>query len=475
LARTERTTKKLAQRIELSYFKRAHPLRRWRFVLSVAAPVTALLWLGSFAVGRNNRPYTSGKMSAAHAVLTQRCGECHVSPAGAFRTSTSDTACLSCHDGPIHHATQVFPPRCSSCHVEHRGRGVRLASTADAGCTRCHAQLEVRSGSPAYQRSIGSFNQQHPEFRALLAAGADPGTIVFLHSVHMKADLAGPAPGAKRVQLACHDCHRTPAANREEWPYGTAQGQASPPKVARDPLAVPPARAYMVPVSYATACAACHSLQFDARNADQVPHDTPQVIDKFLREKYPEYVRQHPELLREAPASALELPGRGIAPAEASRPVHGIEQRIAETERLLWAKTCKQCHQLSFSPGAALPAVAASRIRSLWMPHAKFDHAAHQMLTCLSCHVGAAAQPVGALRDAATRETPVALLPGIKTCQQCHKPGAESAEPRCFECHRYHDWTQRNEVKGKITIPWRTDLAKMSPAQSPAVAISGNN
>ena len=39
MAGAERTTKKRAQRIDLNYFKRPHPFRRWRFWLSVAVPL----------------------------------------------------------------------------------------------------------------------------------------------------------------------------------------------------------------------------------------------------------------------------------------------------------------------------------------------------------------------------------------------------------------------------------------------------
>jgi len=43
----KRTTKKLAQRIDLNYFKRPHPFRQWRFWLSVCIPAAAILWLGA--------------------------------------------------------------------------------------------------------------------------------------------------------------------------------------------------------------------------------------------------------------------------------------------------------------------------------------------------------------------------------------------------------------------------------------------
>ncbi len=71
MARAKLTTKNLAQRIDLEYFKHPHPFRRLRFILSVALPVIALLWLGWHALARNDRIYSGGRMSASHAVLTR--------------------------------------------------------------------------------------------------------------------------------------------------------------------------------------------------------------------------------------------------------------------------------------------------------------------------------------------------------------------------------------------------------------------
>ena len=49
------TTKGRAKRIQLDYFRRLHPLRRWRLILSVAAPLVAALALAGFAVRGNQR------------------------------------------------------------------------------------------------------------------------------------------------------------------------------------------------------------------------------------------------------------------------------------------------------------------------------------------------------------------------------------------------------------------------------------
>src|SRR5215470_11134913 len=121
MLRRIRTTKKLAKRIDLQYFKRPHPLRRWRFWLSVGVPLLALGWLMTQRAQGGQKAYSSGPLSASHAVFTQQCSLCHVSRAGAFLKEVSDGACLSCHDAPAHHTNQTFTPACSSCHLEHKG------------------------------------------------------------------------------------------------------------------------------------------------------------------------------------------------------------------------------------------------------------------------------------------------------------------------------------------------------------------
>ena len=90
----------------------------------------------------------------------------------------------------------------------------------------------------------------------------------------------------------------------------------------------------------------------------------------------------------------------------------------------------------------ALPVVAKSTITTRWLPHAEFDHQAHQMVECASCHEKANE----------SRETSDVLIPGVQTCRQCHHAGADAAEARCFECHSYHDWSKEKPVAGKYTI-----------------------
>ena len=47
MAGRTRTTKKLAQRINLNYFKTLHGIPRWRRILSGVFTLAGLAWLGS--------------------------------------------------------------------------------------------------------------------------------------------------------------------------------------------------------------------------------------------------------------------------------------------------------------------------------------------------------------------------------------------------------------------------------------------
>jgi hypothetical protein len=434
-----RTTKALAQRINLNYFKRQGPMRRVRFWLSVVLPVAGLVWLGWYASARDSRPYSGGGLSAGHAVLTRDCETCHVTSGGSFREQTTNQACVACHDGPIHQAKQTFEPECSSCHVEHRGR-VSLVATSDRNCSVCHADLQTKGGgAPNVFRTISSLQKDHPEVTVLRERRTDPGTIKVNHRIHMKPGLRG--PNGQPVQMECWDCHRPPAS-REAWRF-SAPG-ASPAAVVPaaaggkgDPYAAKPSRALMLSPRFADSCAACHSLQFDKRMAEQVPHDKPDVVRAFVVRKLEAYIAAHPAELRE-----LREPDRTLAeqrPAPAVRlltPAQWVKEHTDEAELLLWRKTCKQCHTLSSTEGQPLPKVEPANYTVRWMLRARFDHDAHRGFSCVSCHPAALK----------SQETAEVLLTGISTCKTCHSPGASNAESRCSECHTYHDWTKRKEV-----------------------------
>ena len=456
MART-RTTKKLAQRIDLNYFKRPTALKRAKFWLSLGIPVLALVWIAWHGFARDSSVYSSGRMSGAHAVLEADCAACHVQTAGAFSAKASDTACLSCHDGPMHHAARTNAGDCATCHAEHRGR-VSLIAAKNESCSQCHGDLKTSNGATRFATHIESFEDGHPEFAALRSNGgasaSDPGTIRVNHAIHMKPIRRG--PNGPNVQLDCGDCHQASAA-AAKWTYAdAAYTNAATSYTDRHEVLAQQAdtlqrskqmsgRELMAPVKFATACAGCHSLAFDKRFNEGVPHDKAEVVHAFLVKKFGEYIALHPAEVRVVRDPGRDLTGKPLAPeVRLLTPAQWVTERTADAEELLYRKTCKQCHSLAIGAATnSLPVVEAARTTSQWMPHAKFDHDAHRGFSCESCHEKALK----------STETSDVLLPGIATCKACHAPGAGHAESRCFECHTYHDWAKRKEVKPTFTLP----------------------
>lgn len=447
-----RTTKKLAQRIDLQYFRRPTAFRRARFWLSVLLPAAAIGWIAWHGLAGDSHVYSSGRMSRTHAVLETQCAACHVMKAGHFSAKADNAACLACHDGPVHHENQAFTPDCATCHVEHRGT-MHLAATSNRSCAQCHANLKSRAGPLKFHEYIESFEDGHPQFAALREGTRDPGTIKLNHAIHMKPIRRG--PGGPTVQLECGDCHRTEVV-RAEWIYGDAQymkakagylSDAKPVRTAAETLPPPRApsgRELMAPPKFATACAACHLLEFDKRFAEGVPHDKPDIVHAFVIKRFQEHISTHPTELRVVRDPERNLTGRPLPPTvRVLTPAQWVQEKTTEAEELLWRKTCKQCHALEFVESASLPVVPQAQITARWMPHAKFDHDAHRGFSCAGCHAAAMN----------STETSDVLLPGIATCQKCHAPGEGHAESRCFECHTYHDWSKRKEVKPTFTLP----------------------
>jgi hypothetical protein len=456
LART-RTTKTLAQRIDLNYFKRPTPLKRAKLWLSILLPALALIWIVTHFVSHDARVYSSGRLSEPHAVLEQQCAACHVSQSASFSAKASDSACLACHDGPAHHANVASNLSCASCHSEHRGL-IDLSAASNQSCASCHSDLRASSGASRFANHIRTLEDGHPEFAALRSvAGApstDPGTVKLNHAIHMKPIRVG--PNGPIVQLDCSDCHR-PSSVQASWPYADANyAGANPSYSNRDeflpvsssgnPTPHPQSgRELMAPPQFATACARCHLLTFDKHFDEGVPHDKPEVVHVFLAKKFAAYIAAHPAELRVVRDPGRDLTGKPLAPDVRNlTPAQWVAERTAAAEDLLWRKTCKQCHSLSFaSLQEGLPIIAPAAIRTRWLPHSKFDHDAHRGFSCASCHQ----------KSLTSTDSADILIPGIAVCQTCHAPGPAHAESRCFECHTYHDWSQRKEIKPSFALP----------------------
>ena len=490
------TTKGRAKRIQLDYFKQLHPLRRWRLILSVAAPLVAALALAGFALRGNQRIYNSGPVSTAHAMFGTQCGSCHVptaglADAGGFFRKPSDQSCSACHAGPIHNENQVGPQTCTSCHVEHQGR-TQLAALPDRHCTRCHADLKTKDGRPSqFATTVTSFDRGHPEFavtvkdkgqsrRVRLDQAAllkDTSQIKLNHEKHLETDLQGvedveKATGMrglvrreKGLALGCTYCHETDDRF-----------------------------AQMKPIAYLRHCIACHPLDFPGRLGDaSVPHDRPSVVHAFLRTTVPETLEKCRALppgagaaspavqkLRkqcadlqpvkteavtdtgERPrgmpgAAATErkadepaadrprgMPGGRAQEAEApgrpsAAPSGSADFQWLNAESFVFKQRCELCHVMTFATGQ-LPEIAPTAIPVRWLRHSVFDHGVHRPVACTECH-----------KAATSKETTEVLLPSVSVCRECHR-SAGGARVGCVECHLHHDKSKERDLNGPFTV-----------------------
>jgi len=409
MGRVSRSTKKLAQRIDLNYFKRLYPIPRWRRILSFGLVAAGLVWLGWGGLAGKQAAFNPGPLAHSHTLFTRNCALCHAVKS-AFGQKVTDHACLVCHDGATHQAQQTFTPACTECHVEHQGASW-LSATRDESCTQCHSNLKTKNGTTLIAAKITSFENGHPDFAAVRSP--DPGTIKFGHAVHLKSGLRGPHGP---VQLNCSACHSTGGA-------------------------------YMAPVTYEKHCASCHPLAFDARFSEPAPHKKPEVVIDFVTKTFTEYIANHPDEVHMSDPADPRILRPPMPPARDAQ--EWIERRIADTKVLLWRKTCVECHTLNWggnrpedTAAPRLPSVPQAAIPSRWMKHAFFDHTAHQMLICAECHT----------RATTSQKSSDVMIPGIDTCRKCHHSGTDAAESRCFECHLYHDRTKSRLVDGTLKI-----------------------
>jgi hypothetical protein len=415
MARRIRTTKKLAQRINLNYFKKTFPIPYWRRALSIGLTGIGLLWLGWDALS-GKQAFNAGPLSHGHKIVTNKCESCHSEPSF-WGTKTGDMACLRCHEAPVHQAKQTFTPECTSCHVDHR-ETFKLAMVTTSSCTQCHADLKVKEGKTDYALNIKSLSNGHPEFAAVRPGHPpDPGTLKLNHQIHLKKDLRG--PDGKPVQMVCSDCHQlTP---------NPGSRRSLSPEIAQ--------------VTFEQHCKSCHPLVFDKRFAEPAPHKETKVVEDYVVKTYTDYIAMHPEQVHEPLQLNPDLPTRPIPPPPRNEE-EWIAQRVEEAERLLWQKSCKECHILTYPAPTTRPEVPKSNTTTRWMKHAWFDHKPHQLVACAECHTEAPT----------SQKTEDVLLPVIATCQKCHYEGSKSADVECSECHAYHDWSKAKPTKSTNTI-----------------------
>ena len=428
-----RTAKQRAQRIDLNYFKHPHGMKRWRILLSLIVPVAALLYVTAFAAAGSRKPYSPGPVSSAHGFTEMKCEACHTA-AGAtagFRAHTTDAACLTCHDAPKHAVNETPAPACSTCHQEHRGR-VQLAKMDDGFCVECHGDLKTTHGDPKVAKVVSAFPSGHPEFDAVKTGAQDPGRLRFNHAVHVKDSIRGPN-GAEKLE--CASCHKPEVVRTGAKSKG------------------PATTGLMAPVTFEQNCARCHPLFFDERIEQAAPHVKPESVRAFVQQALTGYIHEHPGDISKPDSAFRRVPLNFPRPVEApaKNAQEWVSRRIIADERLLWNKTCAECHDPASAEASArqasngdgrlpLPVYAETRITKQWMPRAAFNHTPHAMVACASCHAA----------QSSTRTSDV-LLPNQTVCATCHAP-SKGAESRCFECHQYHDWTKSHPVTPSYSL-----------------------
>jgi hypothetical protein len=482
------TTQTRAKRIALHYFKRPHPLRTWKLVLSIAAPVIAAGWLLSQAAGGDQELYASGPVSTAHAMFGAHCRQCHrpapdpaagVSPPEhGFWLGIFDQTCQICHGAPAHSPSEPVTPQCATCHVEHQGRP-RLASIGDRHCTQCHADLHTKdNASTVFDPNIRGFADGHPEFGLAIREAGQVRRV----RLHQKEDLKDGA----QVKLN-HQRHLRPNLGGIDVLKERTQQAGTPPGMVDTPRGLQltctychepdGGRAYMQPISYRKHCGpACHELHLEKRKFPEAlaPHDTPLIVRAFLRDFFteasacqgpqksapevkercqrlglwPDQVEaEQPDqprrrLRQDGPSTegSTDSPRRRPDPPESA--ADWIAGQIQRAESVLFQEPdgCQKCHTLSSGDDRPLPEVAPTAIPIRWLPHSRFDHGAHRMVSCVGCH------------DAErSTETTDVLLPSIAVCRECHRESG-GARAACVECHLYHDKSKDRDLNGPFTV-----------------------
>lgn len=432
-----RTSKTIAERVDLGFHRQGNRLRHWRWRGSVLALVAALA-LPAWAMFRHNqRFYEAGPVSEAHRLIANDCARCH---AANWRTalrlarlddglvSVSDEACTVCHAGPAHHQDQISATRCADCHREHRGRD-ELARTSDSHCTQCHSALETNIGqSSNFVRSIETF-AAHPQFAVLRTPGEDePGP---QHQVHKAAR---PIDGQWRDQATLRFNHKKHAG-----PEGLLRLDGTRQALRCEQChQLEPASGTMRPINHERHCAACHGnqLHFDEQRFAKmrVTHAPLAIVRGQLLDRYANLASRQPELARDdhVAESEREMPGTATRLSETGW--QWVNERFAlALDQLLNRKQlgCRYCHNdVQSGDDAAAWVVNDPHVPARWLAHSVFRHDRHQLLSCTECHPQALT----------SSETGDILLPGIDNCRKCHGPGQarDSVRADCVECHIYH-------------------------------------
>jgi hypothetical protein len=454
-----RTQKQIAERYKgnLGYYRRLHPWRRTRLIVSLFTIFGGLVAIGLFQKHGRETFFNAGKISTSHAKFADDCAQCHDRDVAAgkftevlrdrFRNGVAveaiDRKCETCHEKHSFHEANVIQNRsCSACHQEHRGLS-NLRLVASSQCATCHNNSAMMTGSAekgmhlprdAFHRhphppqqivfelprpprgftaTFASFWEAHPEFQLKRVSARDPDVLRFNHQRHFASDI----PSVNGQKLDCNYCHQLQPDGR-----------------------------FYQRISFGANCQACHSLQFDWRNPEmRIPHGNVDLVRTFLRSlpaqyadyarlkkgiperEVPSFVAQQIKQLRDQFHSGDELERAVFFTKDPYKP----QQAMGAAARGNFTG-CAFCHEVKTAANT-VPAITKPILVDRWMPQANFNHAKHQVdpvtqkpLDCNLCH-----------QATQSRETSDVLMPAKANCTICHSPqGKIVAE--CITCHSYH-------------------------------------
>ena len=479
MATPGRTQKQIAERYKgnLGYYKKKHPWRVARFIVSFLALAGGIAGIIAFQRRGNEEFFSTGKISSNHATLAHDCAQCHDKGSALggdrsfsrfkavvserFRRGLDFTAidhkCQACHEKnppfgiprkyDLHEPNVVENRSCSICHMEHLGPGP-MKPVADLHCASCHNNRGIMEASaqkgeklpatafhlrphppqqivfalprPArgFTQVFASFATDHPPFQIESAKARDPNVLRFNHQRHEAADI----PQVNGKKLDCNYCHQPEPDGR-----------------------------FYKRISFAANCQSCHSLQFDAKNPElTLPHGDPTAIRGFLRNLPAQYadlavrkgIVQQDQIRKFVAQQILGLRERVRSGEDFERqifftvdPYKPQRQTAPQTRGSFYG--CAFCHQVTAVANTA-PAVTKPILIDRWMTHAQFNHAKHTSVKCDKCH--------GASQS---RETSDVLMPARASCLECHSPKGKKVASDCITCHTYHAPPQPGLVAGQ--------------------------
>lgn len=367
-----------------------------------------------------DEPLNAGNMSPGHRALSMKCDACHQTPF----TPVSNQACESCHKTVAHHIPdpvlhhKVFSAtRCSSCHLDHRGRAGLIRHDTQQ-CVACHGNIKKRhdetrlsdvhdfSGHPAFQLTFkaetgGQDKRVRQSDRSQLV---EHSGLKFSHREHFDKALIE-LPGDRTRDIACADCHAPTEAGTGFKPMSM-------------PLTCQQSR--------------CHSLELTPPiEGRKVPHASEKVVMTMLR-----------ELFTSRAVNQADQDGTAIFDLKRAR--SWAEKETNRNATTLFTReeegTCLECHEISHNPkNREIPwKVAPVNITEHWLPKAHFPHDKHSTATCTSCH--------DVLKSEKSADV---AIPTINKCRECHV-GSKEAKTRisstCETCHNFHDVGARQRL-----------------------------